>query len=150
MRHVKGSWAWCALIPCLIVFGIRGRADASLHSLYSQNADWAETLLAARGALASAAVTEAERERVADLRWRRLAEDFPVHCDWVMQDSAPGPLGGYLTAAGGDLERRMISRVLDEVGDEDTALRAEYDGLCAANAPAGDRRWSRLYVRACE
>jgi len=48
------------------------------------------------------------------------------------------------------VERRMLARVIDELGPSGKPLEAEVGALAQAGVPGGDLRWKRLYLRACE
>jgi hypothetical protein len=48
------------------------------------------------------------------------------------------------------VERRMVDRVLDELGSQTESIRAAAEDLARAKAPGSDPRWKALYLRACE
>ncbi|MBN2475953.1 MAG: hypothetical protein JXB62_15180 [Pirellulales bacterium] len=48
------------------------------------------------------------------------------------------------------VERRMLDRVLEELGEAGKAIGTEAAALSAAGVPGEDPRWRQLYVQACE
>ncbi|MEE8452494.1 MAG: hypothetical protein V3R99_11290 [Thermoguttaceae bacterium] len=48
------------------------------------------------------------------------------------------------------VERRMLARVLEELGTTDETVRTELDRLIRTKTPGNDPRWRSLYLRACE
>jgi len=78
----------------------------------------------------------------------QVAADFPVEHDWTHQD-AGNEFSGWLDAKGVSLEKRMIEKVLEELGSRGDRFGAELRRLEAAGRP-GDPRWLELYAEACE
>ncbi|MCX7044292.1 MAG: hypothetical protein NTX50_02245 [Candidatus Sumerlaeota bacterium] len=135
------------------------RSDAA--RIYARKGTWPETMLALRAVF----LQQNDRSKSSFL-WRardprdpltheleRLIEnDFPVEYDWMLQDYEKG-LRGWLVAdaaAGADIEKAMIRRALDELGQQGNDLRAEYERLAKANAGPDDRRLLDLYAKVCE
>jgi len=87
-------------------------------------------------------VLEAEKERWRQkhLRARESMSDAPVL----------EKLTCFVSRADSVVERRMVDRVLAELGDDGQAMRAEAAALARAAAPGSDPRWRDLYLRACE
>jgi hypothetical protein len=81
--------------------------------------------------------------------WRKIDADFPVEMDWLLQDAGPEAFRWLEADSGAEMERRMIARVLDELGPDGRRFHAEREQLVKADAPRGDRRWLDLYERAC-
>lgn len=80
--------------------------------------------------------------------WRRIEQDFPVEAAWMHRDNPDNSHLAWLTLPeNGDLQKRMIARILDQAGDAAEPLRARQSSLDAA-AP-DDPRWLDLYVDAC-
>ncbi|KKL57632.1 hypothetical protein LCGC14_2233470, partial [marine sediment metagenome] len=48
------------------------------------------------------------------------------------------------------VERRMVGRVLEELGEDGRAMAAEMERLDKAAVPGKDPRWRDLYLRGCE
>ncbi|MHC4505986.1 MAG: HzsA-related protein, partial [Planctomycetota bacterium] len=76
------------------------------------------------------------------------AADFPVEYDWTLQD-AGRDFAGWLDAPGVELEKRMIAKVLADIGAGGDRFRGELGRLEAAAKP-NDPRWLGLYTEACE
>ena len=83
---------------------------------------------------------EKERWRAKHLKARESRPDAPV-----LQD-----LSCFASGADSVVEQRMIARVLEEVGDEGRAVRAEAGALARAAAPGSDPRWKAAYLAACD
>ena len=71
------------------------------------------------------------------------------------RESKPDPpvlkdLGCFVSDRDSVVERRMIDRVLEELGERGKPLRAAVEALVQANLPGSDPRWKQLYVRGCE
>jgi hypothetical protein len=129
MRH-RRTLVW------LTIVGWAATAEAA--DFYSRRSTWADTLLASRAALRAAALTPKEQAEAGEIIWRQVERDFPVHCDWALQDCGRD-FPRWFTAAGDDaIVKKMIGRVLEELGDR------------GSGSPSGDRQWLDLYVRVCE
>jgi len=99
---------------------------------YAKKATWAETLAALQGAA----------DKDARQHWQSLRRDFPIECDWAMQD-AEGDPARLLSDANAALVKTMIARVLEEIGSP-----AELKGRLSA--VGGDARAGLdFYVKAC-
>ncbi len=123
---------------------------ANEPACYVRKATWTETMLASRAAVKSAALSGKERKDAPATVWEQVERDFPIQWDWALQD---GGLDFPRWFAGGDgpgLEKGMIARVLEELGDRGVAGRQELDALSRNNAAPDDPRWLDLYVRLCE
>jgi hypothetical protein len=80
----------------------------------------------------------------------KVTKDFPLQWDWVEQDCGAKFfewLGGRPDTA---IEKKMIGRVLDELGSAGQEPAREFERLCESRVPATDRRWLDLYVSTCE
>lgn len=151
---VVGRRVRLALVGVVFAQALAGRAVEpgvpGAPPAYRRQATWARTMLATRSAWR--ATTAPESERAAD-RFRlgeAVKADFPVPWDWALQDSG-GRLAGWFDATpDAREERRLIQRVLDELGSSGAALRAEFDARFQDGTPADDPTWWELYVRACE
>ena len=71
--------------------------------------------------------------------------------DWCCQDHGLNVDDCFTSAAGSEIEVKMIEKVLSELEEstKDDSLRGELETLVAANAPGGDQRWKNLYLKAC-
>jgi hypothetical protein len=95
--------------------------------------------------------------------WQSLERDFPLECDWLLQDlvacgiplSAQAwdlhgyPAHWFSAAADADLERRLIVKVADELGPTGQPIRTELAQLEQSRVAPHSRAWLDLYVRAC-
>lgn len=96
--------------------------------------------------------------------WPGLAVGFPVACDWFLQDLvACGisispetwdlrnyPARWFSNAAETDLEKRLITKVVDELGAGGQPIRARLQRLEQSHAQPHGREWLDLYVQACQ
>jgi hypothetical protein len=67
----------------------------------------------------------------------------------TQQAPHPLPLSQRERGVRAAIERRMIARVLDELGAAGERIQKEQERLVKAAAPSGDPRWLDLYARAC-
>jgi hypothetical protein len=95
--------------------------------------------------------------------WHALEQDFPRECDWFLQDlvacgiplpGQTGDLHGYparwfSAGADADLERRLMVKVLDELGPTGQPIRTELERLERLHVAPHSRPWLDLYVRGC-
>jgi len=98
------------------------------------------------------------------LVWRKLELEFPLCCDWFLQDLAACglpcswrtwdlrtyPARWFSAAADADVEARLIEKVLEELGPAGAAVRADLDKLRQANTAPHSGPWLELYIRACQ
>jgi hypothetical protein len=96
--------------------------------------------------------------------WDSLARDYPVACDWFLQDlvacgvslspSAKDlrnyPARWFTNTAEPDLEQRLIAKVADELGPVGQPIRTELERMERSQAAPHGREWLDLYVRACQ
>ncbi len=97
---------------------------------------WQETMLSWRGS-------------AAQLR-ARIEADFPIQWDWMLQDHGADWRAWSTHADRAAMVRKMIGRVLPELGPAGQALASELECFRRAGASVSDRDWLGLYVRACE
>ena len=113
---------------------------------------WLDAVLAAREDLHRADRSESELEPQARAVWQRLRDDFPVACDWLLQDG-DGDFARWLASPSAEfveLEQQSIRRALSELGADGTALRDEFQRLDRNRTAGTERELLDLYVRACE
>jgi hypothetical protein len=134
----------------LFLFAAGLAAAAPGADLYVYQTNWAETMQASRAALAGAGLSAAERALAAGQLWLRVKDDFPVQWDWALQDGGAEFAEWFQSADATSIERRIIEKAVAELGEPGRALRQESDRLVQAAAPAKDRAWLELYVKACE
>jgi len=73
-------------------------------------------MLASREALEKLEVSEKDkRQRQAKL-WSQVETDFPIRCDWALQDVGKDFHNWFGNASDTELEKKMVARVLDEIG----------------------------------
>lgn len=107
-------------------------------------------MLGARQDLAALDVRSREgRTRQAKI-WKQIQAEFPIESDWLLQDGGGDVQEWLVEGSGTEHERRMIGRVLDELGPDGREFRWGFDNLCNAGLGPDDPRWLGLYVRACE
>jgi len=94
--------------------------------------------------------------------WVRLEQDFPLECDWMLQDlaacgyscAAPTrprdyPIRWFGPAADADLERRLLLHVAEELGVRGGRVLSRIARLTQSNTPPHTRAWLELYASAC-
>jgi hypothetical protein len=122
------------------------RSDTSAE----RGGSWAEKMVASRAELKSRLLAGPEARAAATRLWGQMEDEFPVEWDWVVQDFGLQFIDWYSSDSLTNIERRMISRVLDQLGPRGVGLRAEFEKVCGSGLPADDPRWWDLYHRACE
>jgi len=117
-----------------------------IEQLYVRQSSWQDTMLAWRVRIGNQPI-EANTHRRLSLR---VLKDFPMQWDWIEQDCG----AVFFEWLGGDsdtaIEKRLIRRVLDELGPPGGGPAREFERLCKSDAPSTDRRWLDLYISACE
>ncbi|MFZ2640545.1 MAG: hypothetical protein WA117_06120 [Verrucomicrobiia bacterium] len=143
-------------IPCLLL-GLAVSAVAAdapvapqAPAFYVKKATWTETLLASRAALKTAALSAKERKKAQTSVWEQVELVFPVQWDWALQDGGLDFPNWFTTDGNANIEKKMITRALEELADAGGACRKELDALAQGNTPPNDPRWLDLYVKACE
>ena len=116
---------------------------------FQPHATWAETLLANRAAWREAPLPSAQRAAALERLWEECREAFPVACDWARQDFGENPARWFDQPDDANVAPAALEKVLTELGDQATSLRAERDAWRPL-PPAGDGRWLALYAKACE
>ena len=154
-----------------------------LASVYEKKATWAETLTALRVQLArkpelfrprpfflppgpglfqGPSLSPIPPHPLVNL-WARLEQDFPLECDWMLQDLAacgyPSsnplrndhyPIRWFGPRADVDLEKTLLLHVVEELGTQGKTTQAEVEKLRQAGTPAHSRPWLELYSAACQ
>lgn len=96
--------------------------------------------------------------------WASLERDFPVESDWMLQDLAgcgfacshdskasnQYPGRWFTPKADDSVERKLILRVVEELGADGQRIRAEAQRLEQAQTPPHTRPWLELYAEACQ
>ena len=95
--------------------------------------------------------------------WARLEQDFPLECDWMLQDLAacgyPSsnplqndhyPIRWFGPQADMDLEKTLLVHVVEELRAEGEKTRSELEKLRQVGTPAHSRPWLELYAKACQ
>ena len=158
---------WIFLAGCALRGSTALAADQAVAPPgYAKQATWQETMLATRSALAGvdARVAPPISGHPDFTAWPSLEQDFPLPCDWFLQDlaacglrlaSQARDLGSYparwfSTASEDDVEQRLILKVAEELGPAAQPIRAELDRLKRSQTPPHSRAWLDLYVRSCE
>ena len=125
---------------------------------YVRQATWPETMIATRAAVAPLV------GRTQVPVWTAVERDFPVPCDWFVQDlQALGlrlvlndpqfqhyPAKWFAGQADADLEQKLIARALQELGDGGQRWQADCDRLQRAGSSASAAARLDLYARICQ
>lgn len=122
----------------------RGLSDARRHS-------WQETLLSCRETMRDSRAEGKARTEARAKLWQQLERDFPIQCDWLLQDLT----GEYWRALDGGKEaealRAAAEHALAEIGDEAGGLKREWGMLPRPGEGDGPgAQLLDLYVRLCE
>jgi hypothetical protein len=117
------------------------RADKD--PLYLKKDTWQQTMLASRRALKKDEVLQKEL-------WKRVEKDFPIQCDWAYQDYGMDFHRWFNNDTSTYIERKIIGKVLAELGSEGKKLVADFELLCRSSVSPNNQRWLDLYVKACE
>ena len=130
--------------------------------------DWQDAMLAARTAEASGEPRTDQHHRGISRsevdRWYEIEKAYPVEADWPLQDLAaagyklsadPHAPDGYPTRWFGrqvdpDMERKLVARVLEELGPAGAAPGGQWEQLQRQPLGPHTRPWPDLYVRACQ
>jgi len=107
-------------------------------------------ILASRRALMATRASGERRAQSSQTVRQRIMNDFPVESDWLLQDNGNDLRRWFNAGDNTDIETRMISRVLDEIGDKDDGLRSAFEQLKRGKVAGDDARWLELYVKCCE
>ena len=134
----------------VILLVLQAAYHAGAAEIYARQGSWVETVLATRVALAAASVSNAELIKAAEQAWFRLKEDFPMEWDWALQDGGAESAQWLRLAGSGSFERRMVEKVISELGDSGQPLRQKWDQLAKSVPHGTDRQWLELYISACE
>ncbi len=149
MRVGIGKPLWMTIVFHLAMLSIPCLADEPSH-LYQKKSTWAETLVSTRATWRSTAIPEAGRATNLFNLCEAIRGDFAVAWDWAFQDSEGQFAQWFDEGIGCEWEKRLISRVLEDLGEQGAKLRTEYANLCQNNPPSQDSCWWKLYERACE
>jgi len=81
--------------------------------------------------------------------WQQIEQDFPLQCGW-MKGHLPNNrhLAWFHAAEDAELEKEMIGRVAQELGNAGGTVQAELGQLVASRVAPTDRRWLDLYEKA--
>ena len=125
-------------------------AAGTAVTTYAKQSSWAATLQSSRVAWKTGSGTNQTAEMLSRI-WQQLENDFPVQADWTLQDFGPEFWAQWSKTEGNaEIERKLISRVLEQLGESGAALSKEFALLRQATAPPDDARWLNLYAKACE
>jgi hypothetical protein len=134
---------FAVLAGILLLSSEDATGERDISNLYVKKDTWQQTILASRRVLKKAEAPQNEM-------WKRIEEDFPIQCDWVNQDYGMEFHRWFGNDTGTDIERKIISKVLAELGSEGRKLAADFERLCRSNVPSSDQQWLNLYIEACE
>jgi hypothetical protein len=134
---------FAALASIVLLSNADALGERGISNLYVQKDTWQQTILASRRSLQK---SDAQQK---DL-WKRIEKDFPIQCDWVYQDYGLDFHRWFDNDASTDIERKIIGKVLAELGSKERKLAADFEQLCRSNAAPNDEQWLNLYIEACE
>lgn len=178
---------FCLLAMCgLAVACLAAAAPAQEPGLpYQREASWAKTLetlraatlnepqrlrpLASRrrpafsfGPTGGGAPQRPETHPLFEL-WSQLEKDFPLECDWMLQDLAacgypcsyPArvdhyPMRWFGPAVDADLESRLIRHAIDELGPSGAKFQSYLERLSQSKRPPHTQPWLDLYRLVCQ
>jgi hypothetical protein len=134
---------FAALVGIVLLSSADATGERDIWTLYVKKDTWQQTILASRRVLKKAETPQKEL-------WKRIEEDFPIQCDWVYQDCGMDFHRWFGNDTGTDIERKIIGKVLAELGSEGRKLAADFEQLCRSNVSPNDKQWLNLYIEACE
>ncbi|MCX8157573.1 MAG: hypothetical protein N3J91_14195 [Verrucomicrobiae bacterium] len=146
---MRRSGHWVGLLLLAGMVGLPLRAAGAVESYYVKRAGWVETMAASRARLAEAALPEAQRRQASRALWLQVERDFPMEWDWTLQDAGVDFADWFVRPAG-ERERKMVERVLAELGPAGRALQEKYAQLNQRGKAAGAEEWLALYRQAAE
>jgi len=117
------------LLPgILVLLGLHLNLRAAAAEIYAKQANWVDTMLAARTALGAAGLSGAEQTQAAEQLWFRLKDDFPVQWDWALQDGGADFYHWFHSTDAASIERRMIEKALADEGDAGACFGRSWSG----------------------
>ncbi len=140
---------------------------------YERRATWAETLVSIRAQTVAQSEFFLPQPAVIPgfpappshplvALWSRLEQDFPLECDWMLQDMAacgypcsdPStasqyPIRWFGPRADAGLERTLLFRVVEELGARGKEVRTEVERLSKAGTASHAAAWLELYAATC-
>jgi hypothetical protein len=148
--------------PSPVVIGLLGMClcaavlAAPAPSAYQRRDTWVDTMLATRAAVLAGA-------RPSGTLWTQFERDFPLESDWMAQDlQAEGfalgvdrdvlklyPARWFSPQADAKIERKLIARVVAELGPRGQAFAADLARLDREAPAAHSAAWLELYLKAC-
>ena len=140
----------CILTIALLVVLSASTAVSAEGQVYVKKDSFPQTMLASRTALRASQASGEQRTKLYQKIQQELMRDFPVESDWMLQDNNSNLRQWFEADEGADIEIKMISRVLDEIGPEGGGLGSTFENLKPMKIPGNDKRWLELYVNACE
>lgn len=149
LSTVSRRWLHISAILWLVA-ACASALGGSAREVYQLRDSWVETVLDARASLLRMKAGAEERGKLAEQLWKRMASDFPLEWDWTLQDCGREFDRWFSTDGDTLIERAMIRRALDELGDAGSSLRSEFQKLVDADVTTSDPRWLDMYVRACK
>jgi hypothetical protein len=114
---------------------------------YVKGDSWQATMLATREKLLAANVKD--RTPVVQQLWEQLEKDFPIPCDWMLQDLGQKRNDWFAPDADRELEKQLFASVTKELADA-AGVSKKLTALAAENPRRSDPRWLSLYVEACQ
>jgi len=107
-------------------------------------------MLASRAALKGLNVTAAERRVLEKQLWAQVERDFPIECDWAIQDGGQDFHRWFGNERNTIVEEKIIAHAVEELGLAGRKFEEQFRNLRTARVAPNDRRWLDLYVKACD
>lgn len=75
--------------------------------------------------------------------------DFPMQCQWMMQDTTNRAADWLGAGSSTDIERAILAKAFQQNIPASGSLRCVFDAMVRSNAPSSDARWLATYELAC-
>ena len=124
---------FCFTVLCM--FGLGGQ-DAS-----AMQGSWADTVIAKSEASTLGQVSEYELNEF----WNQLKTDFPVQCDWVMQDAGKDWQKRIIAGQFTEVVREIAEKVVNELNQPQ--IQAELKELSQSDTDTS--QWIQFYEKTC-
>ena len=129
---------------------VSAEGQAPKGQVYAKQGSFAQIMLASRRALRASQASGEQRAQIYHNIQRRIMADFAVEFDWMLQDNGIDLRRWFGAGDDADIETRMISRVLDEIGDKGASLISAFEQLRRQKVAGNDTQWLELYLKGCE
>ncbi|MCK4293237.1 MAG: hypothetical protein KAY65_08570 [Planctomycetes bacterium] len=152
-RQIISAALIAAAISCAVLICAAGpliAKECGRHKLDAATEAWSQAMLTARQSAKASKAAGDDFNKLYQKIQQQMMKDFPVQWDWILQDSDSDLRRWFDADDGTDIETKMTSRVLDEIGPKGKKLALELDQLKRTKTPSNHSRCLDLYVKACE